>query len=137
MTQYNTLNVKFSNSQIHKLKSGIKNGTDVTLKISSKIVGGSNDENNFPEKLLSTNAQVSYLCKTFENNSSGKIRYSQLHKIAQSGGFLGRNLGLLLKNELSLIENVLKPLVKSVLSVETNVAIHEKMFGSGNTVTQH
>ena len=137
MTQYNTLNVKFSNSQINKLKSGIKNGTDVTLKISSKIVGGSNDENNFPQKLLSTNAQVSYLCKTFENNSSGKIRYSQLHKIAQSGGFLGRNLGLLLKNELSLIENVLKPLVKSVLSVETNVAIHEKMFGSGNTVTQH
>ena len=137
MTQYNTLNVKFSNSQIHKLKSGIKNGTDVTLKFSSKIVGGSNDENNFPQKLLSTNAQVSYLCKTFESNSSGKIRYSQLHKIAQSGGFLGRNLGLLLKNELSLIENVLKPLVKSVLSVETNVAIHEKMFGSGNTVTQH
>ena len=38
---------------------------------------------------------------------------------------------------MSLIENVLKPLVKSVLSVETNVAIHEKMFGSGNTVTQH
>ena len=96
MTQYNTLNVKFSNSQIHKLKSGIKNGTDVTLKFSSKIVGGSNDENNFPQKLLSTNAQVSYLCKTFESNSSGKIRYSQLHKIAQSGGFLGRNLGLLL-----------------------------------------
>ena len=137
MTQYNTLNVKFSNSQINKLKSGIKNGTDVTLKISSKIVGGSNDENNFPQKLLSTNAQVSYLCKTFENNSSGKIRYSQLHKIAQSGGFLGRNLGLLLKNGLSLIENVLQPLVKSVLSVETNVAIHKKMFGSGNTVMQH
>ena len=129
--------MNLSNSRINKLKSGIKNCTDVTLKISSKIVGGSNDDNKFPQKLLLTNAQVSYLCKTFANNSSGKIKYSQLHKIAQSGGFLGRNLGLLLKNGLSLIENVLKPLVKSVLSVETNVAIHKKMFGSGNTVIQH
>ena len=51
MTQYNTLNVKSYNSQISKLKSGIKNGTEVTLKISSKIIGDSNDENNFPHKL--------------------------------------------------------------------------------------
>ena len=55
MTQYNTLNVKLSNSQINKLKSGIKNGTEVTLKISSNIVGGSNDEDNFPHNLLLTN----------------------------------------------------------------------------------
>ena len=33
MTQYNTLNVKLSSSQINKLKSGIKNGTEVTLRI--------------------------------------------------------------------------------------------------------
>ena len=43
MTQYNTLNVKVSN-----LQSGIKNGTEVTLKISLNVVGDSNDENNFP-----------------------------------------------------------------------------------------
>ena len=55
MTQYNTLNVKLSNSQINKLKSGIKNGTEVTLKISSNIVGGSNDEDNFPHNFLLTN----------------------------------------------------------------------------------
>ena len=47
MTQYDTLNVKLSNSQLHKSKSGIKNGTEVTLKISSKFVGYSNDKNNF------------------------------------------------------------------------------------------
>ena len=47
MTQYNTLNVKLSNSQLNKLKSGIKNGTEVILKISSNVVGHSNDENNF------------------------------------------------------------------------------------------
>ena len=47
MTQYNTLIVKLSNSQLDKLKSGIKNGPEVTLKISSNVVGDSNDENNF------------------------------------------------------------------------------------------
>ena len=55
MTQYNTLNVKLSNSQLNKLKSGIKNGPEVTLKLSSTVVGDSNEENNFPHKLLLTN----------------------------------------------------------------------------------
>ena len=41
MTQYNTLNAKLSNSQLNTLKSGIKNGTEITLKISSNIVGDS------------------------------------------------------------------------------------------------
>ena len=42
MTQYNTLNVKLSNSQLNKSKLGIKNRTEVTLKISSNVAGGSN-----------------------------------------------------------------------------------------------
>ena len=33
MTQYNTLNVKLSNSQLNKLKSGIKNGVELTLNL--------------------------------------------------------------------------------------------------------
>ena len=65
MTQYNTLNVKLSNSQLNKLKSGIKNGTDITLKITSNVAGDSNDENNFSHKLLLTNTQVSKLRKAF------------------------------------------------------------------------
>ena len=52
MTQYNVLNVKVSNSQLNRLRSGIKNGTEVTLKLSSNVVGDSNDENNFSQKLL-------------------------------------------------------------------------------------
>ena len=117
MTQYNTLSIKLSNSQLNKLKSGIKNGTKVTLKISSNIVGDSNDENNFPHELLLTNKQVSKLRKAFPNNFSDNIKLSktQLHKIGQSGGFLGRLLGPLLKTGLLLIGNVLKPLAKSVL----------------------
>ena len=55
MTHYNTLNVRLSNYQINKLKSGIKSDTEVTLKISLNIVGGSNDWNNFPHNLLLTN----------------------------------------------------------------------------------
>ena len=72
MIQYNTSNLKLSNSQLHKLKSGIKNGTEVTLKISSNVVGDSNDENN-----------VSMLLKVFSNGSSANIELSktQLHKI--------------------------------------------------------
>ena len=87
------------------------------MKISSNVVGDSNDENNFLHKLLLTNTQVSKLCKAFANGSSANIKLSktQLHKIGQSGGFLGRLLGPLLKTGLPLIGNVLKPLAKSVL----------------------
>ena len=55
MTHYNTLNIKFSNLPLNKLKSGTKNNTEVTSKISSNVIGDSNDENNFPHKLLLTN----------------------------------------------------------------------------------
>ena len=95
MTQYHTLNVKLSNSHLNKLKLGIKNGTEVTLKISSNVVSNSNGENDFPHKLLLTNTQVSKLRKAFSNGSSANIKLSktQLHKIGQSGRFLGRLLG--------------------------------------------
>ena len=117
MTQYNTLNVELSNSQLNKLKSAIKNGTRVTLDLSSNIIGDSNDENNFPHQLFLSNTQVSRLRKAFANNSSANVKLSktQLHKIGQSGGFLGRLLGPLLKPGLPLIGNVLKPLAKSIL----------------------
>ena len=67
---------------MNKLKLGIKNGTEVTFETSSNAIGDSNDENNFPHKLL-TNKQVSKLQKAFANNSSANIKLSktQLHKI--------------------------------------------------------
>ena len=52
MTQYNTLNVKLSNSQLNKLISTIKNRTEVTLNLSSNLIRSSNDETSFPHKLL-------------------------------------------------------------------------------------
>ena len=67
MTQYNTLNIKFLNSQLNKLKSGIKHCTQVTLNLSSNAVVESNDQINFPLKSLLTNTQVSKTVKAFEN----------------------------------------------------------------------
>ena len=92
MTQYKTLNVKLSNLQLSKLKYGIKNGTKVTLKISSNGVADSNDENSLPHKLLLTNTQVSKLRKIFANISLANIELpkTQFHKIGQSREFLGR-----------------------------------------------
>ena len=63
MTHYNTLNVKLSNLQPNRLKSGIKNGTEVTLNLSSNLTGNSNDEADFPYKLLLTNTQILRVCK--------------------------------------------------------------------------
>ena len=60
--------------QINKLKSGIKNRTEVTLKLSSKVVGGSNDETNFSQKLLLTNTQIIRFHKAFANGLSANTK---------------------------------------------------------------
>ena len=67
MTQCNILNTKLSNSQLDKLKSAIKNKTEVVLRLSSNIIG--DDETNFLHKLFLTNRQVANLRKDFANKS--------------------------------------------------------------------
>ena len=74
MNQYNTLNVKLSNSLLNKLKSEIKDGTQVTLNLSSYKVGDSKEENNFPHKLLLQSTQVLRLREAFVNNSSANTK---------------------------------------------------------------
>ena len=75
------------------------------------------NETNFAHQLLLINRQVANIRKAFVNNSSIDIKLSktQLSKMIQSGGFLGRLLGSLLKTGLLLIKSVIKPLAKSVL----------------------
>ena len=111
MTQYNSLNVKLSNSQLNKLNPSIKSETEVILRLSSNMIGNSNDKSNFPHELLLTNRQLANLRKAFANNSSVNIELSktQLSKMIQSGGFLGRLPSPLLKTELPLMKNVIKP----------------------------
>ena len=145
MTRCNSLNVKLSNSQLNKLKSAIKNKTEVVLRLSSNMIG--DDETNFPHKLLLTNRQVANLRKAFANYLSTDIKLSktQLSKMIQSGGFLGRLLGPLLKTGLPLIKNVIKPLAKSILiplgltaaASATDAGIHKKILESRNLSSSH
>ena len=145
MTQYNSFNVRLSNSQLSKLKSAMKNETDVVLRLSSNMIDNSDDNSNFPHELLLTNRQDSNLCKAFAKNTSTDIKLSktQLSKMKQSGGFLGKLLGPLLRTGLPLMKSVIKPLAKSVLmplglTAATSAAdagIHKKILGSGHSNT--
>ena len=138
MTQYNSLNVKLSNSKLNKLKSAIKNGADVVLRLSSIMVGNSDDETNFPHKLLLTNRQTLSLRKAFNNYTSADIKFSkaQLTKM-QKGGFL-KFLMPLLKSGLPLLKSVVKPsgmLGLTAAASATDAAINKKILGSENHKT--
>ena len=132
------MNVKLSNSQLNKLKSAIKNGTDVVLRLLSNMVGNSDVETNFPHKLLLTNIQTLSLRKAFDNHTSADIKFSntQLTKI-QKEGFL-KFLMSLLKSRLPLLKSVVKSLSMLDLTAAasaTDAAINKKVLGSGNHKT--
>ena len=113
MVEYNKVNAKLSDSQLNKLKSAVKDQTGTTLRMAVRMLDG----NNLPHELLLTIRQTTRLRDAIENNISTDIKLSkgQIFKIIQSGGFLGRPFGPLLKTGLPLIKNVIKPLAKSVL----------------------
>ena len=139
MVEYTKVNVKLSDSQIKKLKDAVKDNTGTTLRISLKMFNG----NDLPHELLLTTRQKTKIRNAFNNNMSTDLKLFkvQINKIIQSGGFLGRLLGPLLKTGLPLIKNVIKPLAKSVLiplglTAAASVAdagIHKKISGSGTT----
>ena len=107
--------------------------------------GNSNDNTNFTHELLLTNRQVANICKAFAKNTSTDIKLSktQLSKMIQSGGFLGRLLGPLLKTGLPLINSVIRRLAKSVLiplglaaaASAADAGIHKKILGYGHNNT--
>ena len=140
MTQYNSLNIKLSNSQLNKLKSSIKNETDVVLKISSNMVSNSNDNTNFPHEFLLTNRQVENIRKAFAKNASTDIKLSktQLSKMIQSGGFLGNLLGKLtgplMKVAIPLAKNVLAPLglTAAMSAIDGSIKKKDAWFWSDN-----
>ena len=76
MTQYNSLNIKLSNSQLNKFKSAIKNETELVLRLSLNMIG--NDQTIFPHKLLLTNIQFSDIRQVFANHLSAYIKLSIL-----------------------------------------------------------
>ena len=107
------------------------------------MIGNSVDETNFPHKILLTNKQGANLRKVFANCLSADIKLSktQLSKIVQSGGFLGRLLAPLLKTGLLLMKIGLQPLIKNGLiplgltaaAAAADGGIHKKILGSRTT----
>ena len=102
MVEYNTVNAKLSDSQLNKLKSAVKNRQGQTLRINIGIFSA----NNLTHGLLLTTRQTTKLRNAIENNMSTDIKLSkaQISKIIQSGGFLAKILGPLLKTGLPLIK---------------------------------
>ena len=137
--KYTKVNVKLSDSQLKKLKDAVSNNTGTTLRISLKMFNG----NNLPHELILKTRQKTKIRNAFNDNMSTNIKLSkaQINKIIQSGGFLGKLLGPLLKAGLPLIKNVIKPLAKSVLiplgltaaASAADAGIHKKILGSVNT----
>ena len=139
MVEYSKVNVKLADMQLKKLKTAVKNKTVTTLRMSFKMFNG----NDIPHELLLTTRQKTKLRNAFNNNISTdlKISTAQISKIIQSGGFLGRLIGPLLKTGLLLIKNVIKPLAKNVVipsgltaaASAADAGLHTKVLGSGTT----
>ena len=79
MTQCNSLNVKLSNSQYNKLKSAIKNEAEVVLRLSSNMVGNSDNAINFPHKLLLTIDKLQIFVKLLQIIHELVLSYQNLN----------------------------------------------------------
>ena len=134
MVEYNTVNAKLSNSQLNKLKRTVKKNEGTTLRISARMF----NSDNLPHKLLLTTRQTSKLRNEIGNNMSTDIKLSkaQISKISQSGGFLGKLLGPLLKTGLPLLKSVIKPLGLLGLTAASSAidaGVQKKIYDSGTT----
>ena len=132
MVEYNTVNVKLSNSQLNQLKSAVENKQGATLRMNVRIF----NKNNLPHELFLITRQTTKLRNAIENNLQTDIKLSkaQISKIIQSGGFLGKILGELLKTGLSLLKSVIKPLGLLGLtsaSSARDAGVQKKIYGSG------
>ena len=136
MVEYDTVNAKRSDSQLNKLKSAVKNKQGTILRMNARMFSA----NKLPHEMLLITRQTTKLRNAIENNMPTDIKLSkaQICKIIQSGGFLGKLLGPLLKTRLPLIINVIKLLAKSVLiplgltaaTSGTDTKIQKKILGS-------
>ena len=87
MVEYSKANVKWSDTQLQKLKTTVKNNARTTLRMSLKIF----DRNDLLHELLLTTRQITKLRNACNNNMSTDMKLSkaQISKIFQSKGFLG------------------------------------------------
>ena len=129
MVEYSKANVKLSDTQLKKLKTG------TILRKSLKMFDG----NDLPHELLLTTRQKTKLRNAFNNNMSTDLRLSraQIPKIIQYGGFLGslssKLAGPLMKVAVFLGKNVLAPLGITAAASASDTGIQKKIHGSGRT----
>ena len=92
-------------------------GAEVTLNLSRNLIDDSNNEINFPRKLLLLDRQIPRVHKTLANNSLPNIKLlkTQVSEIVQLRRYLGRRFCQLQKTGVPLMKNVLRPLAKSIL----------------------
>ena len=131
MVEYNTINAKLSDSQLNKLKSAVKNKQGTTLSYNAMLNG-----NILPHELLLRSRQTTKLRNAIENNMATDIKLSkaEISKVIQSGDFLGKLLGPLLKTGLSLLKSVIKLLGLlglTVASSAVDAGVQKKLLGSG------
>ena len=134
MVEYNTVNVKLSNLQLNKLKSAVKNKLRTTLRMNARMF----NRNDLPHELLLTTTQTTKVRNAIENNMPTDIKLSKapISKIIQSGEFLGKILGPLLKTGLPLLKSVTKPLGLLGLTAASSAidaGVQKKIYGSGTT----
>ena len=111
MVEYCNVNIKLTDTQLKQLKTAAKNKTELTLKMSSKML----DRNDLPHQLLLTTRQKTKLQNAFNSNMSNNIKLSkaQISKIIQSVGFLGSLLSKLAGPSMK----VAVPLAKNILAL--------------------
>ena len=133
MVEYSKINCKLTNVQLNKLKKVVKSNEGATLRLG--INNFNKDE--LPHKLLLTTRQNTKLRNAINNNLATDIKLSktQIKKILQSGGFLGKLLsklaGPLMKVAMPLAKNVLAPLGLTAAMSAIDGIIQKKIHGSG------
>ena len=133
MVEYSKINCKLTNVQLNKLKKSVKSNEGATLRLGIKNF----NKDELPHELLLTTRQNTKLRNAINNNLATDIKLSktQIKKIIQSGGFLGKLLsklaGPLMKVAMPLAKNVLAPLGLTVAMSAIDGSIQKKIHGSG------
>ena len=133
MVEYTKINCKLTNVQICKLKKAVKSNEGASLRLGIKNF----NKDELPHELLLTTRQNTKLCNTINNNLATDIKLSkaQIKKLIQSGGFLGKLLsklvGPLMKEAMSLAQNVLTPLGLTAAMSAIDGSMQKKLHGSG------
>ena len=133
MVEYSEMNCKLTNVQLNKFKKAVKSNEGATLRLGIKNF----NKDEHPHELLLTTRQNTKLCNAINNNSATDIKLSktQIKKIIQSGGLLGKLLsklaGSLIKVALPLAKNVLAPLGLTAAMSTIDGSIQKKIHGSG------